>query len=112
MSIKQENEHIVPYDGDMEIVFIKAFPGSMKELSAPQISFALGVQVGLIGADQLLTILLGVGLNLQGVLGHQQTQRHRGRRNPVDKFDFHFGFSKEKERKKTQILNAPLWLVS
>ncbi len=94
-SSKQANKRTVPYDGDVEVVLRQALPGSMEKLSAPQISLALGVQVGLVGADQLLTVLLGVGLDLQGVLGHQQTQRHGGgRRNPVDKFGFHFDFSK------------------
>lgn len=72
----------------------------MQELPAPQISPPPGVWVGLVGADQLVTVLLGVWLDLQGVLGHQQAQRHGGRRrNPVDEFGFHFVDSKTGSRR-------------
>lgn len=107
----------------MEIVLRQDFPGSMEELSAPQISLAPGVQVGLVGANQLLAVFHGVGLNLQGVFGHQQPQWHGGgRRDPVDKFGFHFGFWRKKkkkpERKDTELSGSwatgqwVLWFVT
>lgn len=81
----------------MEIIFRHAFPGSMEELSAPQKSLAPGLHIELVWADQLLTELLVVGLDLQGVFGHQETQRHGGGRgNSVDKFGFHFVFFKKR----------------
>lgn len=92
----------VPYDGDVEVVLTEGFPASMEELSAPQISFAPGVQVGLIRSVQLLAVVLGVWLDLQGVLSHQQTKRHGGwRGNPVDEFGFHFAFFVFKKRSVT-----------
>lgn len=59
----------VPYDGYVEVVLTEGFPASMEELSAPQISLSPGVQVGLVRS--FLTVLLGVWLDLQGVLSHQ-----------------------------------------
>lgn len=65
------------------------------------------VCVGLLGADQLLAVVLGFGLDLQGVLRHQHTQRQgRGGRNAVDKFGLHFGALVKMWEKKRYILDV------
>lgn len=80
-----------PDDGDLEVLLGQLLPGSVQELPAPQKGLTAGVLVRLVtGAGQLLAVVLGVGLDLQGVFGHQETQRHgRGGGNPVDEFGFH-----------------------
>lgn len=81
----------VPYDGDVKVVLAQGFPASVEELSAPQKRLPPSVHVDLIRPVELFAVLFGVGLDLQGVLGHQETQRHGRRRgNPVDEFSFHF----------------------
>lgn len=47
----------------------------MEKLFAPHVSLAAGVEVGLVNTVDVLAVLLGFWLDLQGVFGHEQTER-------------------------------------